>query len=204
MPFAAVLAQLPGANDDQPIQIQADSGIEWQQDAHLYIARGNAVATRGTSEVRADTLVARYREAKAGNTGGNPGGNTEIYRVEAEGHVTLKRDAQTVVGDRAVYDIDQAIAVITGKGLKLTTATDSVTARDSLEWYDQKQIAVARGDAVAVRNGKTVKADILTAYMTKSAPQQKAGAPAKPASKSGKPQATPTAAPGVAGAPAPE
>ena len=64
----------------------------------------------------------------------------------------MKRDAQTVVGDRAVYDIDQQIAVVTGKGLKLTTATDTVTARDSLEWYDQKQIAVARGDAVAVRD----------------------------------------------------
>ena len=202
-PFVPALAQLPGASDDQPLQIQADSGIEWQQDAHLYIARGNAVATRGTSEVHADMLVARYREAKGGSTG-NTGGNTEIYRVEAEGHVTLKRDAQTVVGDRAIYDVDQAIAVITGKGLKLTTATDSVTARDSLEWYDQKQIAVARGDAVAVRNGKTVKADILTAYMTKSPQQPKGGAPAKPAAKGGKPPATPAAAPGTPGAQATE
>ena len=44
-----------------------------------------------------------------------------------------------------------------------------MTARDSLEWYDGKQIAVARGDAVATRSGKTIKADILTAYMLKSA-----------------------------------
>ena len=41
--------------------------------------------------------------------------------------------------------------------LKLTTATDVVTARDSLEWYDQKQIAVARGDAVAVRETKRIR-----------------------------------------------
>ena len=68
--------------------------------ASLYIARGNAVAARGTSEVRADTLIAHYRDAKtrqhecrAGELG-NAGGNTEIYRVEAEGRVTLKRDAQ--------------------------------------------------------------------------------------------------------------
>src|SRR5205085_2743983 len=114
----------------------------------------------------ADTLVAHYRPAKEGNLGGN----TEIYRVEAEGRVTLKRDQQIVTGDRAVYDVDKAIAVVTGKGLKLTTPSDTVTARDSLEWYDQKQVAVARGDAVAVRNGKTIKADVLTAYMTKTAP----------------------------------
>ena len=56
--------QLPGqsGDSDQPIQIQSDSGIEWQQDAHLYIARGNAVAVRGSSEVHADTLIAHYRE----------------------------------------------------------------------------------------------------------------------------------------------
>ena len=165
--------------DNLPVQIQADSGIEWQQNAHLYIARGNAVATRGPSEVHADTLIAHYRDAK----GGNAGGNTEIYRVEAEGHVTLMRGTQTVVGDRAVYDVDQATTVITGKGLKMTTPTDIVTARDSLEWYDQKQIAVARGDAVAIRNGRTIKGDVLTAYMVKTPPAQaKAGAPgARPA-----------------------
>src|SRR5438034_8790463 len=102
------VAQTPAPNENLPMQIQADSGIEWQQNAQLYIARGNAVASRGNSEVHADTLIAHYREVKGAptasanppdNSGGNPGGNTEIYRVEAEGHVTMLRDGQTVVGD---------------------------------------------------------------------------------------------------------
>lgn len=175
---------------DQPLHIQADSGIEWQQNAQVYIARGHAAASRGDNEVHADTLIAHYRQilpaaagsapaAKTGNEG-NIGGNTEIYRVDAEGHVVLKRGAATVVGDRAVYDVDQAVAIVTGKELKLTTATDKVTARDSLEWYDKKQIAVARGDAVANRGDKTIRADILTAYMVKTEPGQ-GGAHAKPA-----------------------
>ena len=185
----AAAQTLPDGN--QPIEIQADSGIEWQQDAHLYIARGNAVASRGPGQIRADMLIAHYREAKGGNTGGN----TEIYRVEAEGHVTVQRDAQTVVGDRAVYDVGQAIAVVTGRGLKLTTPSDLVTARDSLEWYDQKQVAVARGDAVATRNGKTIKADILTAYLVNVPPvSAKAGAPgARPGAAPAKPPVTPAA-----------
>ena len=37
--------------------------------------------------------------------------------------------------------------VVTGKNLKLVTPRDTITARDSLEWYDQKQFGVARGDA---------------------------------------------------------
>jgi lipopolysaccharide export system protein LptA len=194
IPHSPASAQAVPPADNLPVQIQSDSGIEWQQDQHLYIARGNAVASRGPSEVHADTLIAHYREAKGGNTGGN----TEIYRVEAEGHVTLTRGTQTVVGDRAVDDIDQAAAVVTGKGLKMTTPSDVVTARDSLEWFDQKQVAVARGNAVAIRNGKTIKGDILTAYMVKTAPGQvKAGAPAgRPPSAPAKPQVTPAAAPG--------
>src|SRR5205823_13768934 len=104
--------------DNQPLQVQADSGIEWQQNAQIYIARGNAVATRGPSQVRADTLIAHYREIKgsgnAANAVGNTGGDTEIYRVEADGNVTMTREGQVVVGDRAVYDLDQAIMVVTG------------------------------------------------------------------------------------------
>jgi lipopolysaccharide export system protein LptA len=201
LPDHCAIAQLLNpSGDNLPLQVQADSGIEWQQDQKLYIARGNAVATRGPASVRADTLIAHYREIKGGGAAGNTGGNTEIYRVEAEGGVTMTREGQTVVGDRAVYDLDQALMVVTGKALKLATATDTVTARDSLEWYDQKQVAVARGNAVAVRNGKTIKADILTAYMVKTKPADSKAAARSgkaPPPQSGKPATTPVSATGA-------
>ena len=180
---AAQGLSLSGVSEDRPIEVSADHGIEWQQDAQVYIARGNAMAKRGTTEVHADTLTAHYRPSKG--TGGKgtgdkeTGGETEIYRLDADGHVTIKGERQTVVGDQAVYDVDQQIGIVTGKALKMTTATDVVTARDSLEWYDQKQIAVARGDAVAVRDVKVIRADVLTAHMTKDKPPPAAGSPDK-------------------------
>ncbi len=177
-PAAGSRAQLLAPGDDRPIQIQADSGIEWQQDAKVYVARGNAVASRGPTELHADTLTAHYRDAKAGTAGGS----TEIYRIDAVGNVTIKRDGQVLTGDHLVYDVDQAVGVVTGKALKLTTANDTVTARDSFDWYDQKQIAVARGNAIATRNGKTVRADTITGYMAKATPGT-----AKPAAASTKP-----------------
>jgi len=174
---------LGGVSEQHPIEISADSGIEWQQNAQVYIARGNAVAKRGTTEVHADTLMAHYRPSKSS------GGENEIYRLDADGHVIIKGEKETVIGDQAVYDVDQQIGIVTGKALKLTTATDVVTARDGLEWYDQKQIAVARGDAVAVRETKRVRADVLTAHMTKDQPKpaagKPAGVPAKASVKSG-------------------
>ncbi|MGH7030968.1 MAG: LptA/OstA family protein [Stellaceae bacterium] len=161
------------ANDTSPIDITADAGIEWQQQAQVYVARGHAVAKRGTTEVDADTLTAHYRPSKSKTA---EGGN-EVYRLDADGHVVIRGPNQTVVGDQAVYDIDRQLAIITGKALRLTTPTDVVTARDSLEWYDDKQIAVARGNAIAVRGDKHIRADVLTAHMTKAPPPAAAGKP---------------------------
>jgi lipopolysaccharide export system protein LptA len=191
-PLAAQGLGLGAASEDRPIAISAASGIEWQQDAQVYIARGNAVAKRGTTEVSADTLTAHYRPNKG------EGSDTEIYRLNADGHVTIKGETQTVVGDQAVWDVDQQMGIVTGKTLKLTTATDVVTARDSLEWYDRKQISVARGDAVAIReNVKRIRADVLTAHMTKDQAKPAGAALAAP---SAKPDATrPGAAPGPPG-----
>jgi lipopolysaccharide export system protein LptA len=182
-PLGGARAQLGTADNASPINIQADSGIEWQQNQQLYIARGNAVAVRGPASIKADTLIAHYREVKPGTVPVNTastGNNTEIYRVEADGNVTITRDSRTVVGDHADYDMDQGIGIVHGKALKMTTASDVVTARDALEWYDTKQIAIARGDAVAVHNGRTIKADVLTAYMVKAAPDAQPGQPAPP------------------------
>jgi lipopolysaccharide export system protein LptA len=166
---------LGGPNDRRPLDIQADDGIEWQQNNNVYIAHGNARATRGTASVFADTLIAYYRptapgpkpaasEASASSTFGS----SQIYRVEAEGNVRIATETQTIYGDHAIYDLDRAIAVVTGKHLRLVTPRDTVTARDTLEWYDTPQVAVARGDAVAIQNEKRLAGDVLTAQVVKS------------------------------------
>jgi len=170
-------------DNNKPITIEADQGIEWQQNNHVYIARGHARATRGQATVFGDVLVAYYRPVThpgagtsapppAHNTSagsGDPiGGNsTEIYRLEATGNVRIATETQTVYGDHAVYDVDRTLLVVTGKHLRLETPRDTLTARDSLEWYDDKQLAVARGDAVAIRDGKHLKGDVLTATVAR-------------------------------------
>jgi lipopolysaccharide export system protein LptA len=158
-----------GNNSGKPLEILADHGIEWHQNEQIYVARGNAKATRGNVTVYADTLTAHYRPLKQGEAaqGQQVGGNTEIYRVVADGNVRLETDTQTVYGDHGVYDVDTATIVVTGNNLRLVTPRDEVTARDSLEWFDQRQLAVARGDAVAIRDEKRVRADVLVAQVVK-------------------------------------
>ena len=152
---------LGGAKGQGPLEVTSENGIEWQQDVKAYIARGNAVAKRGQTTLYADVITAYYRDIPNSS-------QTEIWRVVPDGHVRITTPTQTVVGDHGVYDIDQAVVVMTGSALKLTTPQDVVTARDSLEWYDAKQLAVARGDAVAVRGERRLRGDTLVAQVVQT------------------------------------
>jgi lipopolysaccharide export system protein LptA len=160
---------LTAPGDRRPLDIEADHGIEWRQNDDVYIARGNASATRGNSTLYADTLIAHYRST-APDRPRNPdtgaiNGPTEVYRVEADGNVRLVNETQSVYGSHAVYDLDSATAVFTGTNLKLVTQRDTVTARDSLEWYDNKNLGVARGDALTIRDAKRLAGDVLVAQV---------------------------------------
>ncbi len=142
---------------DKPVEIVADEGIEWQQNSKAYIARGNAKATRGETAISADTLTAYYRDTATGGT--------EIFRVVADGKVRIVSPQGTAQGDRGVYEVDRAVFVLTGSDIRLNSGTDVVTARDSLEFWEQRQLAVARGAASATRADKRIRADTLTATL---------------------------------------
>jgi lipopolysaccharide export system protein LptA len=62
------------------------------------------------------------------------------------------------------------VLVMTGHGLKLMTPSDTLTARDTLEYWSDKHMAVARGDAVVVTNdARRISADTLVAYTVAAA-----------------------------------
>ena len=65
--------------------------------------------------------------------------------------------------------MDRQVIVVTGDNLKLITPTDVVTARDTLEYWDAQHLAVARGDAIDVREDDRVRADVLMALFTPDA-----------------------------------
>ena len=178
---AAESTTLPGGGTGAgklPVDIQADNAIEWHQDQKAYVARGHASAARGTSTLYADVLTAFYRESK--------GKGAEVFRIAAEGNVHIVTPNQEIFGDHGVYDIDKQAGVLTGSNLRLLTKTDIVTARDSLEYYDAEKLAVARGEAIAVRKQDRLRADILIAHFGEPPPPAPGAAPAPKPAKDGK------------------
>ncbi|MCE2565962.1 LptA/OstA family protein [Komagataeibacter sp. FNDCF1] len=94
-----------------------------------------------------------------------PGGASEVYRLEALGHVHSFNMNDQAWGDRAVYDVDQAILVMTGQHLKMTTPQDILTARDVLEYHSHEHMSVARGNAtMTTSDGRQIRADVLVGY----------------------------------------
>lgn len=150
------------SNSNQPVEIFADNGVEWQQDGQIFIARGNARAVRGDTVVYGEILKAYYRK--------KPAGGSDLYRVDAEINVKITSPTETVFGDKAIYDMENAVLVVTGHNLKLVTENEELTARQSLEYWTEKELAVARGNAVAVqvREGKRLRGDVLTGQLTKN------------------------------------
>ena len=179
---AAAQAQAIDMSRGGPVEVTASEGMEWRQNEQVVIARGSARAVRGDVTVTADRLVARYRK-KAGaasatpapaapGTAGADTGSNEIYRLEAEGNVHIFTATDLAVADRAIYDIDQSVLLLTGSALKITTPQQVLTARDAMEYWSAKHMAVGRGLAtVTTSDGRRVAADTLVAY-TKPPDQQ--------------------------------
>jgi lipopolysaccharide export system protein LptA len=177
-----------------PIQITASQGIEWQQASQVVIVTGNAKAVRGAVTVEADQLIAHYRK-KPGAPAATPApapakpaaatdptdvlnqGGAELYELDAVGHVHIFTATDNAYGDHAVYSLDNAVLVLTGRHLKLTTQHDVITARDAIEYYSVKRMAVARGNALIVADdGRSIAADTLVGYLAPPAPAA-SGAP---------------------------
>ncbi len=185
-----------------PIDVTAQGGMEWRQNEQMVVASGDARAVRGNVTVTADRLIARYRRKAAANdpaapaTGPSDTGSNEVYRLEAEGHVRIFTATDLAVGDRGIYDIDQAVLLLTGGALSITTPQQVITARDAMEYWSQKRMAVARGDAtVTTTDGRRVSADVLVGYTATPAGAPQAGS-VQAASAAGKPSGSPVDASG--------
>jgi lipopolysaccharide export system protein LptA len=145
------------AGNGQPVSINAEQ-LEWRQNEKAYVARGNAEVSQDGVTLRAGTIVASYSEV---------GGGNRVTSVKVEGGVHIISANGEVFGQQGTYDLDKQVAILTGDNLKLVSGADTVTARDTLEFWQQDNKAIARGAATAVREGQSVAADVLTAFLVK-------------------------------------
>jgi len=161
-PATAQGLNLGSSNNDAPIEVYADNGIEWQQDNEVLIARGNARAVRAGVNVYGDVLRAYYKKEASGS-------GSQLTRLDAAGKVRIVSPNESIDGDGAVYDLDKAILVVSGKKVTYRSGEDVITADQQMEYYERDLKAVARGNAVAVHEGKRMNARLIQALFRKTA-----------------------------------
>jgi lipopolysaccharide export system protein LptA len=138
----------------KPIDISADNGIEWRKQDKVYIARGKALAVQGNQSIAADTLTGYY------STDSN-----HIDRMTGDGNVVIKNGSQTAYGDHADYDTNTKLLVMKGNNLKtVTDKGDVVTARDSMEYWKDRDTIVAKGNVFTVHGDTKVHSDLANGY----------------------------------------
>jgi lipopolysaccharide export system protein LptA len=141
-------------SSSKPIEITADNGIEWDKNQKAYTARGNALAVQGDQSIAGSVLNAYYSVD-----------SNKIDRMTADGNVVIKNSTQTAYGDHADYDANKKLLVLTGKNLKsVTDKGDTVTARDSMEYWKDRDAVIAKGAVFIDRGDTKIHSDTATGY----------------------------------------
>ena len=78
---------------------------------------------------------------------------------------------ETIYGEYAVYDVERKVLTVTGGNLRVETDNEIVTARDSLEYWQDQMVVVARGAARIDQSaeGRSVQAETLTGFFREEA-----------------------------------
>tara|TARA_B100000579_G_scaffold237251_1_gene194595 strand:+ start:1051 stop:1854 length:804 start_codon:yes stop_codon:yes gene_type:complete len=144
---------------DQPIEIYAEKGIEWHKNEKKYLAIGNAKATSGSMSLKSDTIEAFYTEKSDSSM--------DIKLVKAKKNVVVEDESLIITGGRlAEYNLKKDYFSIFGKEIILTSDQNKLYSNEKLEYWRQKGIAIATGDAIAKKGSEfTIKADKLVWYL---------------------------------------
>ena len=130
------------AQDSQPLTIEADDSLEWNQTDGVYTATGNAVAKQGDREIRGDRLVATYDPDDA---------SRNIDQVTATGAVSFVDADIDASGSKIVYAMSERDYQVDGPEARVTGPRGTITASQTIildTRADETQQMTARGDAL--------------------------------------------------------
>lgn len=112
-------------SNDQPIQIESDK-LEVFDNDRKAIFSGNVNVVQGETSMKAGQMTVHYRaqatagksEPQEGSTAG--AASSDIERIEVDGKVYVKSQKQVATGDRATFDMNSEVLVMSGKEVVLT------------------------------------------------------------------------------------
>jgi lipopolysaccharide export system protein LptA len=148
------LGQINDTQDKSPIIIDAEESVVCDETARKCTATGLAKTQKGTSIVYGDILTVHFTEKR------------DPTAMTAQGNVRIETPRETAYGDYAHYDVGLDRVRMTGENLRLVSPNQTLTAKDSVEYWHGKKQGIARGNArleIQEKN-ESIQADELIAH----------------------------------------
>jgi len=104
----------PAAKHDSnaPIDWDADR-MEVHDRDHRAILVGNVRAVQQDMTLTSDRATANYT-GSVGDSAGSGGGNLQLHRLDANGHVVVTRPTEVARGEYGIYDLDKRLITLIG------------------------------------------------------------------------------------------
>ncbi len=144
------------AVDTPSTTIQAEQGFEWQKGAGRFVAHGNVRVRREHVILNTDTLTVSFHEVKT---------PAELSWWHALGNTRIALSRGIISGETADYEVHDKILSLSGHPVHIETATETLTAHMGVEYRENQQVAVARGDVhIVIKDGSILQLEIATIY----------------------------------------
>ena len=142
--LALMVAPPVMAQNDESMRIEADDLLEWDQEAGRYIARGNAIATKGDTTISGNVLVATYDPDAE---------EREIKKITGTGDVTFSDSQGNATGQKIIYNVDGSGYRVDGPAARVKGKNGNISAESKIilvTFEDDTQQMTATGDAVYI------------------------------------------------------
>ena len=129
-----------------PIEITADMMVTDSR-AHAAIFSGSVTVTQDETRLTADKLTIFYKSG----SGVESTTETDIERLEAQGHVNILFDNKLAVSNQAVYIIGERKLILEGPGSKVVSGQDEITGSKITFYRDDGRMTLESDDRGRVK-----------------------------------------------------
>ena len=124
-------------------EVEADKSIEYFEKQKIYVALGNAKASKGNFSIEADKITAFMGNTK----------NSDITYLEATGNVIIIDQDTIAKSNFARYNFKEKIIILKGNSQSIEAKAFKLQSKKIISFNDIQKIATSEGDVKLVLSG---------------------------------------------------
>ncbi len=124
-------------------RVEADKSIEYFEKQKIYVASGNAKASKGNFSIKAETITAFLGKTK----------NSNITDIEANGNVIIINQNTTAKSSFATYNFKNKLIFLKGNNQSIESRKFRLLSKNFISFDDINKIANSEGDVKLFLSG---------------------------------------------------